>query len=314
MPDPITHYVFGRQVIAGLPENIQKIVEESIYQRALQGPDPWSSLGFYGGKTKKYSRYGAQMHRFKTGEFLMVLTQQTKQFPELFPVLAGYVCHYCLDRIAHPYSICKGGTQNGGHTRLERAIDSYYARTVYGKKPWHFSLPRQIFSSKQHPESLQPGLNAVYREVYGWEDVFPLINQSLRDERLFYGLMQDPFGIIHWLLRLIPSNKTNYSMYSYFCRDIDGEKLDYLNNSHTPWQHPFDPSVQSTDSFLDLFDRAKDEAIALIQASYEWIFLGASAAPAFGNSNYSTGLDCDDPRSGAEPQCQPLAYSGKYWN
>ncbi len=314
MPDPVTHFVFGQQVMAQLPEDIQKAVEQPVYQRALQGPDPWSCLGFFGGKRKQYARRGVEMHKSKTGLFLSVLTKQTRQEPALFSVLAGNICHYCLDRIAHPYIICKADIPNGGHTRLERAIDSYYIRSIYGKTPWHFSTPRQIMSCKQYPETLRHGLNAVYQEVYGWEDTFPLINQSLRDERLFYGLMQDPFGIVHMLLRLVSGGKTNYSLYSFFHREIHREKLDYLNEKHTPWQHPFDPSIQSTDSFFDLFNRAKAEAAELIRAAYEWIFQGGENLPIYENSNYSTGLDCDDPRNLQKPQCQPLVYSGKYWN
>ena len=314
MPDPVTHSVFGQQVIRRLPEEIQKAVEQPAFQRAVQGPDPWSTLGFFGGRRKQYARRGLTMHSAKTGEFLKALTQQAKQDKALFPVLAGNICHYCLDRRAHPYIICKGGTLAGGHTRLERAIDSYYIRSVYGKKPWHFSIPRQIMSCKQYPEALRNGMNAVYEAVYGWEDVFPLINQSLRDERLFYGLMQDPFGIVHMLLRLIPAKKTNYSLYSFFHREIDESKIDYLNESHTPWQHPFDPSIQSTDSFFDLFDRAKAEAAEMIRVAYDWIFRGEETFPQYENSNYSTGFDCDDPRNLQKPQCQPLVYKGKYWN
>ena len=313
MPDPVTHYVFGQQVLTQLPENIQKALDAPAFQRALQGPDPWSTLGVFGGKAKRYARRGVEMHRTKTGRFLLALTKQAKEDRALFPVLAGNICHYCLDRVAHPYIICKGGVQNNGHTRLERAIDSYYIRTIYGKTPWHFSLPRNIFACKQYPEILRQGLNTVYQEVYGWENIFPLVNQSLCDERRFYGLMQDPFGIVHMLLRLIPG-KTNYGLYSFFHREIDRESLDYLNEKHTPWQHPFDPSVQSTESFFDLFDRAKNEAAALIRAAYDWIFCGGENLPAYENSNYSTGLDCDDPRNERKPQCQPLAYSGKYWN
>lgn len=314
MPDPVTHYVFGQQVIAQLPEDIRKAVEMPVYQRALQGPDPWSTLGFYGGKAKQYARRGAIMHRSKTGLFLSALTRQAKQEPALFSVLAGAICHYCLDRLAHPYIICKAGVHGGGHTRLERAIDSYYIRSVYGKKPWHFSLPRQIMSCKRYPDSLRQGLNAACREVYGWEDIFPLINQSLRDERWFYGLMQDPFGLVHMLLRMIPGRKTNYSMYSFFHREIHREKLDYLNEERKPWQHPFDPSIVSTASFFDLFDQAKQEASEMIRVAYDWAFRNGENLPVYENSNYSTGFDCDDPRNLRKPLCQPLAYSGKYWN
>lgn len=323
MPDPVTHYVFGEQVFHQLPKNIQAAVEKPVFQRALQGPDPWSCLGFYGGKIKQYARRGVEMHRSKTGLFLTALTKQTKQTNALFPVLAGNICHYCLDRLAHPYIICKAGFFDGseesriyrsGHTRLERAIDSYYIRTVYGKTPWHFSLPRHIMSCKQYPETLRHGLNAVYREVYGWDSTFDLINQSLRDERRFYGLMQDPFGIVHMLLRIVSGGKTNYSLYSFFRREIQRERLDYLNENRTPWQHPYDPSSISKDSFFDLFNRAKDDALGMIQAAYQWVFQDKESLPVFNNSNYSTGLDCNDPRNTREPLCQPLAYSNKYWN
>ena len=312
MPDPVTHYVFGQQVMAQLPEEVRKAANAPYFQRALQGPDPWSCLGVFGGKDKRYSRRGVEMHRTKSGQFLTALTHRAKEDEAMFPVLAGFICHYCLDRLTHPYIVCKGGIKDGGHTRIERAIDSYYIRTVYGKAPWHFSMPRNVFSCKRYPESLRQGLNAAHREVYGWEDVFPMLNQSLRDERRFYGLMQDPFGIVHMLLRLLPG-KTNYSLYSYFHREIDGKRLDYLNENHTPWQHPYAPETQSTDSFFDLFDRAKNEAAALIQAAYAWMTRGEDF-PQYENSNYSTGLDCDDPRNLQDPQCQPLVYGGKYWN
>lgn len=323
MPDPVTHFVFGHQVMAQLPEDIQKAVEKTVFQRALQGPDPWSTLGFFGGKAKQYARRGVAMHRAKTGQFLSALTHQAKEDKTLFSVLAGNICHYCLDRLTHPYIICKAGSFDGreetrahigGHTRLERAIDSYYIRTTYGKTPWHFSLPRNVMSCKQYPEALRQGLNAVYQAVCGWEDTFDLINQSLRDERRFYGLMQDPFGVVHMLLRVISGGKTNYSLYSFFHREIDREKLDYLNEEHNPWQHPFDPSIVSTDSFFDLFDRAKEEAAEMIRTAYDWIFQGGESLPAYENSNYSTGFDCDDPRNLRQPQCQPLVYRGKYWN
>ena len=325
MPDPVTHYIFGKQVLEQLPENIQKMVQKPIYQRALQGPDPWSTLGFFGGKAKQFSRRGGEMHHTKTGQFLNALMKQSKCEPALFSVLIGATCHYCLDRLTHPYIICKAGYFDGsertsacigGHTRLERAIDSYYIRTEYGKKPWFFSLPRNVLSCRQFPETLRRGLNTVYWEIYGWENAFPLINQCLRDERFFYGLMQDPFGIVHMLLRIISGGKTNYSVFSFFHREINSEKLDYFNETHAPWQHPYDPSVISTASFFDLFDQAQREAIDMIEKAFAWIIGDENTLPEniFGNSNYSTGFDCVDKRNANIPLCQPLLYSGKYWN
>lgn len=327
MPDPATHHVFGRQVISELPKKVRISIDRCIFDRAIQGPDPWSTIGFYGGKNKQYAKRSNVMHKSNTGAFLLALANEAKLelSPQTFSVLAGVICHYCLDKYAHPYIVCKGGefdgteetrAQNGGHVRLERAIDSYYIRHEYGKVPWHFSIPRYLMKLKQYPEGLREPLDKVYEAVYGWEKSFDLINASLRDERLFYSLMQDPFGLVHMLLRPFSDGKTNYCIYSYYRRDADSGCLDYMNECHNEWRHPFEPNLILTDSFFDLFAKAKQEAVKMIQLSYSWIFCDEPVEldRLFGNANYTTGFDCDDTRNLSKPICDPLVYYGKYWN
>lgn len=319
MPDPVTHYVFSRQVVSLLPEQIQKYVDLPIFDRALHGADPWSTIHFYGGRYKRHFVRSSIMHKTKTGLFLSLLSEQVKEepSPQRFSVLVGMICHYCLDKHTHPYINFKSGRYDGteetkwqrsGHVRLERAIDSYYIRHVFGKTPWHFSIPGNLLCLKRYPEELRKPLNFVYQQVYGWENVFDEINVSLRDECLFYGLMQDPFGIVSLLLKVISYSSTNYQAYSYYHKDVDSDKLDYLNLRHEPWHHPNDSSLVSCDSFFDLFDKARTEAVDMICRIHEWIFCGDLPlnADLFGNLSYSTGFDCDDPRNHAELSCQPL--------
>lgn len=327
MPDPVTHYVFGRQVIALLPDRVCAEVELPVFDRSVQGPDPWATIGFLGGKKKRYAKRSSIMHKRDAGLFLTALLQKAGQDMTVptFSVLAGLICHYCLDRIAHPYIICKGGeydgteqtrAQSGGHVRLERAIDSYYIRQVFGKTPWRFPMHRHIMGLKKLPESLRPALDEVYQQVYGWENSFDLINSSLRNERQFYALMRDPLGIVHMLLRPLSRGKTNYCIYSFYRRDVDGSRLDYLNEKRMPWHHPFDPELVSTASFFDLFEQAKQDAVTMVLEAYKWIIGDWSGLPEriFGNDSYSTGFDCADPRNMNKPVCEPLIYGGKYWN
>lgn len=316
MPDPVAHYVFGMDVLDLLPAEVRRRIDLGIYARALQGPDPWSTIGFYGGSFKQYANRSNILHKTHTGAFLQALAEESEGNDQMFSILAGTLCHYCLDKLVHPYIICKGGDydgteqtlpQKGGHVRLERAIDCKFIRTRFGKTPWFFSIPRRIMPLKCYPESLRQPLDRVYRQVYDWDQVFVGVNRSLRDERLFYGLMQDPFGIVHFLLRPLSRGKTNYCIYSYFRRDGDSEVLDYLNESHQSWTHPFDTSLTSTESFFDLYDRAREEALELIVSA-------ARGVASFGNANYSTGLDWEDPRNQNSPAYEPLAYPHKYWN
>ena len=326
MPDPVAHYLFSRQVVSELPEDIQNVIDLAVFGRALHGPDPWSTIGFYGGKNKKYAVRSRAMHKTHTGRFLMALAIQAKENPEtpVFSVLAGTICHYCLDRTAHPYITCKGGeydgtaktrSQIGGHVRLERGIDSYFIRKKFGVAPWHFSIPSKILTLKQYPESLREPLDKAFRQAYGWENVFDQINASLRDERLFYGLMQDPFGLVQLLLRPISMGETNYCVYSFFHQEIDSHEIDFLNLRHSPWHHPFKPEMESNDSFLDIYDKARMDAIQLIRGVYDWIYRGKTVhlEALLGNCSYSTGFDCDDPCNRNKPVCEPLAF-GKVFN
>lgn len=327
MPDPVTHHVFGREVISLLPEEIRSLIDLPVFDRSVHGPDPWSTIGFFGGKYKQYAVRSNMMHKSNTGLLLRELAKASKQDMSVptFSVLAGMICHYCLDRLAHPYIICKGGeydgteetrAQSGGHVRLERAIDSYFIRRTYGKVPWRFPIAKRILGLKKLPETLRPILNDVFHRVYGWDDAFTLLNVSLRYEKMFYTLMQDPLGIVHMLLRPVSGGKTNYCIYSFYHREIDSNRLDYLNEKHAPWHHPFDTSIVSTASFFDLYEQAMKDALRMLQSVYRWIASDEAVLPdaVFGNVNYSTGLDCDDPHNLRKPVCEPLVYGGKYWN
>jgi len=327
MPDSVTHYCFGRRVLEELPPRIRQSLCLPVFDRAVQGPDPWSTIGFYGGRMKQYAGRSSVMHREKTGAFLQALTGEARKAPsgELLAVLAGNICHYCLDRQAHPYIICRGGEydgtpetydQRGGHVRLERAIDSMMIRRHFGKKPWRFSIPREIMPLVRYPEKLRGPLDRVYARVYGWTDTFDLLNRAMADERRFYALMQDPLGLVHYLLRPVSRGRTNYSLYSYYRRDVQGKEPDYLNESHSLWHHPADPEIVSTASFFDLYEQAVSEAAEMIQAAYRVVYQGEKAdlAAVYGNSSYSTGLDWDDPRNQNPMSYEPLKFGGIYFH
>lgn len=321
MPDPFTHYTFGRQVLKQLPPEIAKNIRLDVFNRALQGPDPFSCLHFYGGKYRALRRRSSIMHKEKTGAFLVETARQAQAEPSpaLFSFLAGFLCHYALDRTAHPYIIYKGGESYGdkatlphrsGHIRMERAIDCHYLRAHFKKKPWKTDFPRLIFQPKRYPEEMRAQLDKIFRKIYGWEQGFDTFNAALRDEAIFYKIMLDPFGIVGFLLRPLRTKKTLYAIYSYYNRELDPARFDYLNQSRVSWQHPFAPEQRFNASFSELFEQSKKEAAVMIDAAYRFVFLNDSMdlASIFENKNYSTGLDCADPRNQTRPCCNPFVF------
>ncbi|MFP3490349.1 hypothetical protein R0K20_22385, partial [Staphylococcus sp. SIMBA_130] len=81
------------------------------------------------------------------------------------------------------------------------------------------------------------------------------INQSYRDMVLALKLLFDPHG---WKNQLL---KKQVSSFSY--RKQIGDE-DYLNREGTPWIHPAVKDEESTATFEELLEQAKEEATNIL--------------------------------------------------
>ena len=179
MPDLVTHIWFSERVAAVLPPEIRTKTEHLLFPYTAVGPDVWFPLGFYGTKDKPLAARGGHMHENETGAFLTALTERCRSSEArdlLFAYLAGYICHYTLDRTCHPYIVYRTGDYlgtpetlryRGNHTRLERAIDVWIIREKYGSDPRRFNLNRRCLPLRRLPEELREDITAVYDAVYG---------------------------------------------------------------------------------------------------------------------------------------------------
>ncbi len=322
MPDLIAHYYFGESVLSALDEPLRARIDPKIYGFTCAGPDVWFSLGFLGGRDKPYAVRGTIMQHEKCGAYLLALADEAKNGGDardaLFSYLAGFLCHYCLDSRCHPYIETMTGNYDGtertrcyrgAHTRLERAIDSHILREKYGFVPWHFPFRKRVLRLRALPESLRAGLNRAHERVYGWEGCFDQLQRCVRDQRRFYALMKDPLGLLTPLLRLADNGKSTHDLpgLTYHGKDIDGAVVDYLNEGRKPWRHFCDTSIESTDGFWTLFEKARGDCLGMIGACRAYVYEnGPSPAAVIGDRCYETGFACDDPRNGAEQHYEPI--------
>ena len=313
MPDLITHQYFGEQVLSSLPEAMAAPVRKDIFFHTTPGPDVWFTLGFYGGKNKAKSPRGNYMHTHESGAFLAELARECRTAEDrdaLYSYLTGFLCHYALDSTAHPYIVYRTGEYDGSeatlpyrgnHTRLERAIDCWIIRKKYGLVPGRFSITDTFLPLKKLPESIREPLNRAYSTVYGWENVWQDLNSAIADQRFFYRLMRDPLRLVNGLTKLFNNGTSHldYRLLSYQGRDLNPEQVDYLNENHTQWQHPFAPAVTSTASFVELLELGRQKARQLIEIIYYYVYRNAEydLPSLIGNDSYSTGLDCLDARN-----------------
>lgn len=306
MPDIAQHHAFGQDVYRSLPEEIQSWILPDPYGFALYGPDIWFTFQPW----KRRSGRGRRMHTTKTGAFLTALARRTREGSaprETFSYLAGFLCHYALDSNAHPYIVWQTTEiwpTPRAHRDLEHALD---AALLKREGSWgerhpvtdHHMPPLRL------PETLSEDLDAVYGEIYGWEKVLPALNRCYRWYRTLFRHMELPHSFWTGLSRLIPTSRFRsipYVRSAFLERDVE-------NLSHQLWRFPCDREITFRESYPELYEKARKEAVRLIEGCYAYAREDQPSleqlSALLGNKSYLSGISWDDPRNLSLPGLRP---------
>lgn len=315
----MTHFYYGADVCAALSDRVRNRIDRRLFDLGTVGPDLWFSRLFYApGRQNGLPERGGIAHTQRTGDFLSALAEEARSSdrPEaVFSYLAGCICHYTLDRKAHPYIIYRTGhwdgtdetrKNRGNHMYLERAIDHRYlkARSSGRGNP----ILRGPLRLRRLPDPVIRALDRTFLGVYGWTDAGKELSRCIGDQRLLYRLVWDRTGLLDRLLHRLDHGrgKTDLTALSYHGKARP--RLDVLNEHHAVWNHPCDERLRSPASFPELAETARNEAVRMIDACFGFILCGSKEHPQLliGNASYETGLDCGDPRNREIFACMPL--------
>ncbi len=286
MPDIVMHHHFGKVVYTALETKVKKHIDNlAVYDFATAGPDPFYFYHFLNHKKQKDSQnFGDYMHRYKTKEFFLKLIEIAKVDYYVFNYLCGFITHYYLDSIVHPYIFFNTGIYDindedtlqyrGLHTRLERAMDCYIIENYYDKKSNKFRINRQILKLKKLDKRSKVSFDRLYADIYGKNNGYKYLNASITWQKRFYKTLYDPYGLINYFLTKKDDGKSELDLkvLSYYNRNIPQEQIDIFNFKHQPWCNPVDKDTQFTDSFFDLFEKAKEIAISCINDLSAYVF------------------------------------------
>ena len=306
MPDIAMHHVLGLEVRSQLPEEVRAALTEVPYVFAFYGPDPW----FLYRLGKPQQGRGRRMHTTKTGAFLLSLAREARDGTareEMFSYLAGFLCHYALDSTTHPYIIwqtTETWQTHRAHRDMEHALDIRIAQRE-GHWGERHPLTDYHFPLLQLPRKMEEDLNRAYAAVYGWENVWRDLNRCYKRYRLMFRLMESPTSALRALATLCPTHRFR-SLSHIRSAFTDGRDIENL--SHSPWHFAFDRECTSTESFPELYEKAKGEAVRMIASAWAYIYKGMSEAElgkSLGSRSYLSGLDVDDPRNLAVPCLRP---------
>ena len=285
MPAIITHDTFGHEVYGKLYEFIGGSRDEAeAFLLGNQGPDPL----FYGvsdPRLKSVFRLGSIMHNTKPTELIAAMRHSVEKLPEESRTVGrayamGFLCHYELDSTSHPfifskqYELCDAGepglTRDNGsdvHALIESELDELILTTRRSATIETFNPSKAVLKASDYALNV---ISAMYVQVA--LDVYALpipantFKMATKAFRRTQALLYSPSGLKHNIIGRIEMKLRPYSFYRAMShRGGERTYTAFANLEHHAWENPY-TGARSTESFVDLFERAQARAFADLPA------------------------------------------------
>ncbi|RDY72099.1 hypothetical protein DXT76_03930 [Halobacillus trueperi] len=288
MPNIWTHILFVDQLCEELDRKDLLETSPAPLHMGAQGPDPFfyhNFLPFL--PDKKVAEIGMLMHTEKCGPFLMDMIERGKSEKKLIQAfILGFVSHHILDRHTHPYVHYHAGYEENKHQELEVLLDTVMLHRERNLETWKNPVHKKIKIGKQiRPISsfMHSMLSHHYPEITT-KHKKKVIQESFFHIQAAQRVLYDPWK---W------KNQWFGSLVSSFSHQPIAEKRDFLNESRMEWYHPA-TNEKRAESFLDLYEQAKNEGTLLFQYIFEYWKTGSPDVLAHiqeivGNISYDTG-------------------------
>ncbi|AJY73629.1 hypothetical protein [Paenibacillus beijingensis] len=282
MPTIWSHILFGQKVLetVGVQQLIALPERERLFNLGCQGPDflfyhrylPWQ-------KSETARLLGKLMHTRSCGPAMMEMLDAvcglpvdgTDSDPGAVYVL-GFMLHHIFDRNLNPYVIGSAGFQARDRCRFEATMDTLFLRKLKGMDAWNTPVWKEIDPPGTLPRNVLDGfeqITAVYYEPYASFMTRDVWDEAVRDMISAQRLFHDPYGG----KRVLTLGRIEPYVYKR-----EPNPPDILNESGRLWRDPFLSGKTSSESAIDLWQRAMDEAVPLVKAVLRWFKAAAVAA------------------------------------
>lgn len=279
MPAIITHHQFGCTTLEDLGVSyFETPQEQQAFLLGNQGPDPL----FFCALTPTlapYHKIGNLMHGNHPALLLANLVQCTSQVPTsaqavLHAFVSGFVCHYLLDRSAHPliyaqqYALCNAGIeglseQDGRevHAVIESELDEMVLFRQTGNTIAHFVPYKEILRiDEQNLAAISYAVHTTVLATYDHLVPAHLYARSVHNYRLVEQVLYSPRGFKRSCFGMAERRFRRHSYIQAFSpRPVALETSVFGNHEHARWTNPF-TQEHSTLSFEDIYEQALNEA------------------------------------------------------
>lgn len=319
MPGFITHYLWGLETYHSLAPDAYKhnlYQNKAAFSLGLQGPD----LFFYFLPSYLLPRknLGSLAHTKASGAFFKALMESAESFSSdadykiAAAYLTGFLGHYTLDTICHPYVYARThyhGRENAyfsRHSYLEMDIDRSLLYVKLGKNPSDFYHENTIRLTPRQTRVIAEMLHHAYAKTFPRLHVtYAAIYASLYVMPFTLYLMHDNTGQKKAAVRLLEKHTLGYPLFSpLILSDCLAFRTDPFNLRHARWTNPWDSTLVSHESFFELYEKAMElyrkrilslEELLAADDTQKKNRLKQAFLADYGNNSFHSGLDVSIP-------------------
>lgn len=318
MPQLITHNIFAKDVYEKLNKKVADAIKETIpvYEMYSQSFDNFLYyISINPNRIKKLNKLRKRGHKTKVRKYFMnlinnIIKLNLENDSDALAYLYGSINHYVLDSTCHPLIFYKTGVFSknnkketkkymGLHMNMETNLDAFYYINKFKKSFHRVNTAKEFIPKIKFSNNLKDLMNKTIEDTFNEKNAAKYYFKAYNNSRWLYPLfINDKHGIKIKLYKIIDkifffkNNKLEY-----FSTYIRQPKLNYLNIEHKKWCFPSDKSITTTESFIDLYDKAIIKATYLIQMAHKVLNKEIDIKEfedAIGNLSYVRGLDCDN--------------------
>lgn len=308
MPNVITHGLMANEVVQ-LLENTEITEAIEKYPRLFffgsNGPDYLFYYRYFKSDddAKEMRQLGSLFHDEYINEFYTAAKSHIKSlnYPKqrqmALSYVAGHLCHWALDSLAHPYVFHKTGLIEGDtrydHYRFEAMIDTLVVKRVLNKKFKEVPSYKFVELKAEERISIAKVYQSIVSDVLGKRIELSKFVDSMKSMYQFNLLLFDKIGLRSKLIRPIEKYilKDEWIFTSHLVTPEVDIKNDVLNLRRDEWSHPCDKSVRVNYSFMDLYNQSTVRAFQAINALMKDLSHESNDLEEFiDGRNYSSGL------------------------
>lgn len=254
MPALFTHYKFGQDLLNNIDDKLKQEITNNIlyYNMFNQGFD---NLFYYPIHWQYYKNFAITAHKkhitkFFTNMIQYILDNNLTNNSDITNMVYGFINHYTLDTIIHPFINYQVKNLNIPHTKIEFTLDSRI-NTNFDTHIYKEVIPRLHFS-----KDLKKLIDYVFETTYQEKNIGKIFNKSHNNDYYVYryfvndknGFKTNMYKVVDFILH---NKGFRLQDNTFYVKEFNEE---ILNSDNLKWHHPNNKKEIYNYSYEELYD------------------------------------------------------------